>query len=200
MLLKSKYASGAADQLHQTIAACIAGDDKNKELIYNSFYRYIMRVTLQYISKSHIAEELVNDSFIKIFKHLPYFKFPNDSSNHLKAFKGWTAKIATRTAIDFLRVDKNHFHNDELNGEAGYVDPVNVIDKLQFLEILKLVDKLPETQKMIFNMYEMEGYHHHEIAERLDIPAKHSRVYLARAKTQLRRLYQKETITASLLV
>jgi len=51
------------------------------------------------------------------------------------------------------------------------------------------MDQLPEQQRMIFNLYEVEGYNHEEIAEMLNIPEGTSRTYLMRAKKRLKALY-----------
>jgi len=181
----------AVIKLDQIIDKCISGDVKSKEWLYKFFYGYIMAITIRYITKTHVAEELVNDSFIKIFNHLHHFKFPDESLAHLKAFKGWMARITSRTAIDFLRIDKNHYHIEELADEDIRIDPINVINKIQFEEILALLNELPEIQRIIFNMFEIEGYSHEEISQSLNIPLKNSRVYLARAKSRLRLAYQR---------
>jgi RNA polymerase sigma factor (sigma-70 family) len=186
-------AGGAGRQVYkldQIIIACIRDEKKNKEWMYKYFYGYIMAVILRYVKQVDIAEELVNDSFIKMFRHLARFRLPDDPAVHLKAFKGWIARIASRTAIDFLKVNKNHHYSEEIKEETNFAESVNVIDKMQFQDILALLDDLPEIQRIIFNMFEMEGYSHQEISETLSIPIKNSRVYLARAKKHLRQLYQ----------
>ena len=48
------------------------------------------------------------------------------------------------------------------------------------------MDKLPYLQRTVFNMYEIDGYSHDEIAEILQIPAGTARVNLSRAKDKLR--------------
>jgi len=55
-------------------------------------------------------------------------------------------------------------------------------------DILKLMGILPAIQRTVFNMYEIDGYSHDEIAGLLAIPASSSRVYLTRAKDKLRKL------------
>jgi RNA polymerase sigma-70 factor (ECF subfamily) len=114
-------------KLDQIISECIKGDRKSKEWLYKFFYGYLMAVMIRYITKTHEAEELVNDSFIKIFNHLHHFKLPQDPVEHLKGFKGWMARIASRTAIDFLRIDKNHRYAEELSENILPADPVNII-------------------------------------------------------------------------
>ncbi|MNH34322.1 RNA polymerase sigma factor [compost metagenome] len=51
-----------------------------------------------------------------------------------------------------------------------------------------MLDKLPELQSMVFNLYEIDGYSHDEIAALLNITSSSSRVYLSRAKEKLRKL------------
>ncbi|MEL6485137.1 MAG: sigma-70 region 4 domain-containing protein, partial [Bacteroidota bacterium] len=55
-------------------------------------------------------------------------------------------------------------------------------------DIHKMLSELPELLKVVFNLYEIEGYSHREIAKLLDIGESSSRTYLVRAKKQLRRL------------
>ena len=53
-------------------------------------------------------------------------------------------------------------------------------------EILRLIKELPREQRAIFNLYEIEGYTHDEIAVMLGINVNSCRVYLSRAKKELR--------------
>jgi RNA polymerase sigma-70 factor (ECF subfamily) len=57
-------------------------------------------------------------------------------------------------------------------------------------DILGILRDLPELLRIVFNMYEIEGYSHNEIGEELGIPSSTSRTYLARAKKQLREKVQ----------
>ncbi len=62
----------------------------------------------------------------------------------------------------------------------------SIIDELSREDILGMLRELPEILRIIFNMYEIEGYKHNEIAAALNIPSSSSRTYLARAKEKLR--------------
>jgi len=68
----------------------------------------------------------------------------------------------------------------------------NAIDTLSVQDILKMMKELPPIQMTIFNLYEMDGYNHDEIAQILNIPASSSRVYLSRAKEKLRTAIRSE--------
>jgi len=47
---------------------------------------------------------------------------------------------------------------------------------------------LPEINRLVFNLYELDGYSHEEISKMLKIAESSSRVYLSRAKEKLRKL------------
>lgn len=198
LLFKFKIQPGVKpiEKLQDILIGCSDNDEQCQEWIYKSFYGYVMGVIVRYNKDVSQAEELVNDSFIKIFKNIRMFIYPEGSENLLKAFKGWMAKIASRTAIDFLRISKNIQTNDELTEVHSLTDHYTVLDKMNAQDILKLLDELPQIQRIIFNMYEIEGFKHEEIANELHIPVKNSRVYLARGKERLRTLYQ-QTLTRS---
>lgn len=183
-------------KLEDILAGCLAGDEKSREWIYKSYYGYLMGVVLRYHQETAQAEELVNDSFMKIFKNLQGFRYPDDPDQLAKAFKGWMARITSRTVIDFLRINKNHRHQELLTEFHFPEGQVNVLDKLNAADILKLLDQLPLLQRVIFNMHEIEGFKHEEIAAALQIPVKNSRVYLARARERLRALYKRDNYIA----
>ncbi|TKC04890.1 RNA polymerase sigma factor [Pedobacter frigoris] len=178
-------------KLDDAIAGCLRNENKSKEMVYKSFYGYLMGVILRYVNDRNDSEELVNDSFIKIFKGIAQFNAPKDNTELQKAFKGWIARISSRTAIDFLRTKKVYTSVDDLAEDQQPLTNVNAVSQLNVQDILRLLEALPETHKLIFNMYEIEGFSHDEISKMLNIPESSSRVYLTRAKNKLRELYSK---------
>jgi RNA polymerase sigma-70 factor (ECF subfamily) len=178
-------------KLEDVLAGCLSGNEESREWLYKSYYGYLMGIVLRYLKETVQAEELVNDSFMKIFKNLHGFIAPDDAELLPKAFKAWIARITSRTVIDHLRVSKNHRHAEQLTEIHFTEGQVTVLDKLNAADILRLLDELPQLQRIIFNMHEIEGYKHEEIASAMQIPVKNSRVYLARAKDRLRSLYKR---------
>lgn len=182
-------------KFEDVLAGCLKNDNKCKEVVYKSFYGYLMGVILRYVNDRHDAEELINDCFIKVFKGLGQFAAPKDPEQLQKAFKGWAARISSRTAIDFLRSKKTFLYVDDMEEPPQPIIELNAISQLHVQDIMKLLNQLPETHKLIFNMYELEGFSHEEISKLLKIPESSSRVYLTRAKNKLRILYSKSLIT-----
>lgn len=166
--------------------------DYYKEHLYKSYYGYIKGVIVRYIPDKHITEELINDCFIKIFNKIKTFKATEESDDLNRSFKSWIAKIASRTAIDYLRLKQSRFQFYDMS--ENHLPPMVEIDNYKNdspSDIIKLIDQLPVVQKEIFNLYVMEGYAHEEISDILAIPINICRVYLSRAKNNLRILYNK---------
>lgn len=183
-------------KFEDVLAGCLKNDNKCKEVIYKSFYGYLMGVILRYVTDRNDAEELINDSFIKVFKGMAQFNYPKEKDELQKAFKGWIARITSRTAIDFLRSKRTYVYVDDIEEAQQPLIEVNAISQLHVKDIMKLLNQLPETHKLIFNMYEIEGFSHEEISSVLNIPESSSRVYLTRAKHKLRILYAKSLINS----
>jgi RNA polymerase sigma factor (sigma-70 family) len=176
-------AENGHDNLDEIILGCIRKMDRYQELLYKRFFGYALKVALIYNRNRDNALEIVNDSFVKVFKQIE--KYDNS-----KPFKTWLNKIVVNTSIDRFR----KINNRELDDiEETYLIPDNtpgVINNLTADEILKLLDMLPDAQRIVFSLYEIEGYSHDEISGMLGIPVNTSRVYLTRAKKRLRELFQ----------
>ncbi|WP_231863079.1 RNA polymerase sigma factor [Sphingobacterium populi] len=163
----------------------------SKAFIYKKYYGYIKAVVLRYVKVDVESEEVINESFVKVFRKLHSFEQHADDEVLEKTFRSWMARISVNTAIDMLRVKKQmQFIDDEEDTEIGNLS-VSMASNLEANDILKLLDDLPSVQKAIFNLYEIEGYSHEEISKMLDIPESTSRTYLTRAKQKLRALYNK---------
>jgi len=173
----------------EILKGCVKNNNSCKEMMYKSFYGYLMAIILRYTKNTFDSEELVNDSFIKIFKNIGQFKAPNNAESLQACFKGWIAQIASRTAIDKLRSAKSYSYVDDLPENEHPATGISVASDLHVHDILNLLRQLPEIHQLVFNLYEIEGFNHDEISKMLNIPESSSRVYLTRAKNKLRVLY-----------
>lgn len=180
--------------LEHIISGCAANDNRFKELLYKRYYGYLMSVITRYLKDANDAQELLNDSFVKIFKHITGFSLPADPEAAEKAFKGWIAKISSRTAIDFLKKKNRVVYVEEIAEIHTQVIYTDVLSSLNYKYIIHLLDELPEIQRLIFNLYEIEGFSHEEIGKLLNIPDNTCRTYLTRAKAKLRKLYTQSLI------
>lgn len=164
-------------------------DERSKEWIYKSCYGYVLAITLRYVKNEFDAEELTNESFMRAFSRIETFNSKEVGDRFEKSFRSWLARIAVNISIDFLRTKKQLIALDDVNEQEIGPQQLAASSDLHVADILKLLYQLPDIQRTIFNLYEVEGYSHEEVAAMLAIPESTSRTYLTRAKKKLRKLY-----------
>lgn len=169
-------------QLQKIIAGCKRKNQKCQEQLYKTYFGYAMAVVMKYMENRQDAIAIVDDSFMKAFDAICKFDIR-------QPLKPWLRKIIVNTAIDRIRENKKFLHHTSVDKIPDFSTPVDAIQELTVKEIYELLRQLPPVQRYIFSMYEIDGYTHKEIAEKLDIPESTSRTYLTRAKATLRKLY-----------
>ncbi len=164
------------------ILGCKNQDPDSQEQIYKRFYGYAMAIALKYCSDKNDALEVVNDGFIKVFDKMDRFE-PS------KPFKPWLRRIIINTAIDRMRAILKYKNNTEFQDD--YVNVLSEADSdMNVEQIYRLINRLPPMHRFVFNLYEIDGYRHSEVAKMLNISESSSRTYLSRAKEELRKMFK----------
>ncbi|WP_417368235.1 RNA polymerase sigma factor [Flavobacterium beibuense] len=144
--------------------------------IYTTYSPKMLSVCRQYIKDLQQAEDIMITAFMKVFTKLKDFE-------HKGSFEGWIRRVMVNECISYLRVNKKmNFLEDEYYTEGTVNDGEW---QLSVEEIQCLIDNLPEGYKMVFNLYIIEGYKHHEIAQMLGINEGTSKSQLSHARKML---------------
>jgi RNA polymerase sigma-70 factor (ECF subfamily) len=149
----------------ELIKRCIAGERKAYEQLYEQYGRKMLVVCNRYVQERSEAQDLLQEGFIKVFKHLSSFK--NEGS-----FEGWIQKIMVNVALQHYQKSikaYNHVSIGELSIEMQLSNDEDILGQIHAEVLLKLIQELPPSYKMVFNLYVFEGLKHREIAERLGI-------------------------------
>lgn len=137
----------------------------------------MLSVCRYYIKDLQFAEDVMLNGFFKVFSNLKNFKATG-------SFEGWIRKIMVRECISFLRQQKQvEFPVEAFDYKDNYSNNVNT--EIEVEQIQQLIDGLPEGYKMVFIMYAIEGYKHHEIANMLNITEGTSKSQLFKARNML---------------
>lgn len=151
---------------------------KAQHVLYEIHAPKMLSVCRFYVKDVQKAEEVMLNGFFKAFTNLKSFK--NEGS-----FEGWLRKIMVRASISFLRQQKNiEFLVEEIEAPHNYN---NINTEIEVAEIQQLIDELPEGYKMVFVMYAVEGYKHHEIGDLLNISEGTSKSQLFKARQMLQK-------------
>ncbi len=166
------------------LRACIKGDRKAQRQLYEAYYGWGLKLCLRYASNKDEAKEMVNDGFLKILTKL-------DKKRADSPLAPWMRSIFIYTAIDYLRWQKKHKLPIDAERVPEQTSQPIADNQLQYEEVLKAVQALPPSYRLVFNLYEMEGYSHADIAKQLNISEGTSRSNLMRAKEKLRTMLAK---------
>ena len=164
----------------QLIEACLQGKEIACQQLFERFSPVMMGVCLRYAVDEDEAQDMLQESFIKIFKKMKSF----DAKG---SFEGWIRRTVVNTCLDHLRKHKKQKLNvdiSEVTSTESGVDEM-VTSDLAAQELLKLVQKLPTGYRTVFNMFAIEGYSHREIGEELGISENTSKSQFRKAKLQL---------------
>ena len=165
----------------EIILECRKGKSRFQEMLYRRFYAFAMSVCLRYAPNRDDAIEVLNDSFMKVFQNIMSYDIE-------KPFKSWFRKILVNTSLDKYRENKKYFIHAEFDvSELEIAQEPEFEKQLNAGEILELLTGLPPIYILVFNLYEIEGYSHDEIAGMLDIAPGTSRSQLSRAKLLLKK-------------
>ncbi|MCG8385975.1 MAG: RNA polymerase sigma factor [Cytophagales bacterium] len=159
---------------------CKKNDRRAQKLLFDLYKGRVMGLSRRYTSSREEAEDVFQEAFIKIFKHL-------HSVEEYRYLDRWIIRTSINTAINYYH--KNKRHHDYLGVDAieTFDDhDGKIIDRLDNESLLALIHELPEGYRLVFNLYVVEGYKHREIAEMLDISENTSKSQLSRAKTLLK--------------
>lgn len=172
-------------ELNDIVAGCARGDRSCQHALYQRFYGRLMVICQRYTNNEDQAKDILQEGFIKIFKHIKDFEQKG-------SFEGWVKRIVTNTAIDYYRKRSNDFllmhEEDDIERTEWEEEEGDLEDVFGMTpnEVLKAVQKLSPSYQMVFNLYVVEDYSHKEIAEMLDISVGTSKSNLAKAKQNLR--------------
>jgi RNA polymerase sigma-70 factor, ECF subfamily len=171
----------------QLIKACLRGEAFAYERLYQQFAPKMMVVCKRYVSDYEDAKDLLQEGFMKVFQEL--HRFRNEGS-----FEGWIRRIMVNVSLEhYKKVVKPSHQLDDislLNDLSQPVTDEDIESRLSADELLLLVQGLPPSYRMVFNLYVFEGFKHHEIAKQLGIGEGTSKSNLQDA----RRLLQKRIL------
>ncbi len=163
--------------IHQSIIEkCKKNDAKAQIELYNLYAKGMFLVAKRYMKDDLLAEDMMQDAFIKAFKNIGHYKGE-------VAFGAWLKRIVINQCIDELKRKKLALVT-MTNEAEGFVDeePWQVADDTTVTQVLNCIKSLKEKYRVVVSLYLLEGYDHQEISEILGISEVSSRTHLLRGK------------------
>ena len=154
------------------------GDRAAMRSLYDRYSGYVMAVALRYVPDRDDVQDVVQDSFVKIFTSISRFTYRGEGS-----LKAWMGRITANMSLDFLRKSKPLDMNSTLPDIPDEPEPDigGVSDKV----LMELIAKLPDGYRVVLNLFVFEQMSHKEIARRLGIKENSSASQFFHAKKML---------------
>lgn len=139
------------------------GDRKSYSLLVRRHQKALLRLALRMMQDRDVAEDVVQEAFIKAYERLNTFEGRS-------SFKSWLFQIAVNTAKNKMRERKDvtDIHDIQL-GVAAVAETTLVHGSIADL-LQKFVDDLPPRQKMALVLRVYEDMSFKEIADVMECP------------------------------
>lgn len=161
----------------ELVEAVLNGDMRAYESLYLAQKGRIYALCTRLIGNSAIAEELTQETFILAWRKLAQFRGESKLST-------WLYRIATNLALDRMRLKKYSFEQamEELDEGSAMVEMQGENSR----DLEQAISQLPQGARLVFVLYELQGYSHDEISESTGIAVGTSKAQLHRAKKILK--------------
>lgn len=142
------------------ILSIATGDMRALESLYNAMYREIYGYLLSMLGDPHAAEDLAQDTFLRVYRYAPKFTASG-------AGKSWVYKIAGRLALTYRA--RNRVITEEL--PETLASPENAEERvLDAQMVAQAMAALSDDERQVVSLHAVSGLSLREIADMLDVP------------------------------
>jgi RNA polymerase sigma-70 factor (ECF subfamily) len=168
------------EKVPKLIAGCLQQKRKDQKMLYQIFYGFAMGICLRYAGNRYEAAEIMNQGFLKVFISL--HQYDTD-----RPFIAWLGRIMINTSVDYYyRGKRKLLLNDDLDAAEGIGHHDLPDQKLNYDDLVGMIQRLPNAYRTVFNLFAIEGFSHEEIASQLNIRTGTSKSNLFKAREKLK--------------
>lgn len=144
----------------------------------DKLFRLALRITLD----RDEAEDVVQDTLLRLWER-------RDELPQLQSIEAYSMTMCRNLALDRNKAARhsNLSLNEEQDSPIVTRTPLDELDdKQRMQQLMALINALPEQQRSIILLRDVEGHSYEEIAQMLNIPLSQVKVYLHRARQRLK--------------
>ena len=171
----------------ELINECLKFNSSAQKKLYERYSRKLFAISIRYTKNRTEAEDILQESFVKIFKKLHMYQFSG-------SFDGWIKRIVINCALDHFRQKKEFLLSlSEIKEQEYAIDEEESCNHLREIpaeKLFEMINQLPIGFKAIFSMKAIDGFTHKEIAEKLGISDGTSKSSYSKARNKLKILLE----------
>ncbi|HEX8039061.1 MAG TPA: sigma-70 family RNA polymerase sigma factor [Chryseosolibacter sp.] len=169
----------------ELIDGCRKGQRTFQQALYDRYCRKMMVVCLRYSKATAEAEDILQEGFVKVFQAIRNFRQESK-------LETWITRIMVNTALNSHRKKMYLYPMVDVESIDMPEEEVSV-SGIDFMQLLDMIQSLPQGCQIVFNLFAIEGYNHKEIAELLGISEGTSKSQYARARSLMQAKLLKES-------
>ncbi len=180
---------GSSDR--ELVESALNGDESAFRSLVERYQKLVFNIVFHYLGRREEVEDIAQEVFLRVYRSLSKY----DPERPLKA---WVSRITANACLDELRkrkIRKTQLFSDLGEDEAGtetFLDRFSSGTMLTEFEAERmfawlhgLLDELPEKDKMVFVLREMEGMDYSEIASTMETTELAVRIRVSRSRKKL---------------
>ena len=155
--------------------------------LFTHHYRALCNYAMRVVVTREIAEEVVSDVFVKLWKNREQIEVHT-------SFQAYIYRAVRNQALDYLKLRVHRQYEreslDSVQWNMSHADHFSPVEELTFNEFFDHVEgciqALPRQCQLIFRLSREEGLRYRDIAEKLEISVKTVETQMSRALKVLR--------------
>jgi RNA polymerase sigma-70 factor, ECF subfamily len=156
-------------------------------MLFQKQYEPLCRFAYSFVDSAELAEEIVNDVFVKIWKNRESFEIRS-------SLQAYLLTAVRNRSVDYLRKAMRRRTQSEeacqnLAADYGCPESHTISGELEHM-IESAIDRLPKQGRAIFRLSRDRGMKYHEIAEHLNLSIKTVETHMGRSLKFLREQLQ----------
>jgi RNA polymerase sigma-70 factor (ECF subfamily) len=175
----------------QAIADAKQGDAAAFEFLYAAHKRRVYSLCLRMVRDAAEAEDLTQEAFLQLFRKIGTYRGES-------AFSTWLHRLTVNLVL--MRLRKKGLWTQSLDDpgtdaedarplEFGAAD-TTLAGSVDRLTLERAIESLPPGYRIVFQLHDVEGFEHREIADMIGCSVGNSKSQLHKARMKLRELLQ----------
>lgn len=187
-MIATQTPTAANNTLASSIPAYMCGfqtDQEKLSELYKTWYQALWYVAFGYLKDTQLAEDMVQETFIKVSEHLSDIQ-----DVHTKMTKYFLITITRNKCIDYIRKRNRSpetlMENQEYPPEYSNLPLEHVIHQETLDELTDLINSLDDTYRIPLKLRYIDGLTNLEISRRTGLSVNLVAVRINRAKKMLK--------------
>jgi RNA polymerase sigma-70 factor (ECF subfamily) len=155
--------------------------------VSHRIFKYASRI----LNNEHDAEDVVQEIWLKLWDR-------REQLENIKSIEAFAYRMTRNLCLDRIKLKKPYYYDDRdegayrFDGADSRPDPENSLELKDAMErVNQIIGRLPEQQKTLLHLRDVEGLEYEEIAVITGLEINAIRVNISRARKKVRETIQK---------